>query len=427
MKLHHNTKNTKKAQRSNLHPTRHTTATHLRVATKAWLAVVCLTGVLIVRFPAQLSAATIEVSVALGDPVFKPANVSIQPGDTVKWTWGTPGHPHTVTSGVDKPNGLFDSGLHQSPFTFSYTFNSPGTFDYYCETHLAVNMVGQVIVGGGAPTPTPTPAPTAAPSIYLGNIATRLKVEAGDNTLIGGFIVSGPAGSSKKVLIRGLGPTLAKFGVPGVLADPFLELRDGLGALITSNNNWQQGDITQIPESFKTGIDPLESIIVRTLTVGSSGSTGFTAILKGANSETGVALAEVYDVDTTSLATLGNISTRGFVQKDDNVMIGGFIVSGSGQQKLVIRALGPTLGSFGISNPLADPLLELHDGNGATLQTNDNWQDSQAAEIQASGFAPVNASESVILRTLAPGSYTAIVRGVGNTVGVALVEVYTLP
>ncbi len=281
-----------------------------------------------------------------------------------------------------------------------------------------------------APTPTPTPVPTATPGptarpSYLGNIATRLKVEAGDNTLIAGFIVTGPAGATKKVLIRGLGPTLAQFGVPGVLTDPFLELFDESNALITSNDDWQQGDTSQIPDSFKN-IDPKEAIIVRTLTVGSSGTTRFTAVMKGANGETGVGLAEVYDLDTTSLATLGNLSTRGFVQQDDNVMIGGFFVSGTGSKKLAIRALGPTLRPFGISNPLEDPLLELHDGNGTTLLSNDNWQDTQGAEIQASGFAPQNASESVILTTLAPAGYTAIVRGVGNTVGVALVEVYTL-
>jgi hypothetical protein len=151
--------------------------------------------------------------------------------------------------------------------------------------------------------------------------------------------------------------------------------------------------------------------------------------VSGKNSGTGIALVEAYDLDQTLGPILANISTRGFVDTGDNVMIGGFIVgpTGSGDLNVLIRAIGPSLTDFGIDNPLLDPLLELHDSNGATLTTNDNWKDSQQAEIEATGLAPTNNSESAILQTLAPGGYTAIVRGVGDTTGVGLVEVYNLP
>lgn len=154
------------------------------------------------------------------------------------------------------------------------------------------------------------PSPSAGQPL---NIATRLQIPGGDNLLIGGFIINGPAGSTKKVLIRGLGPTLGKYGVPGPLADPLLELHDASGGLIVANDNWQEGDVSQIPADYRKGIDPLDSIVVATLTVGSNGSSNYTAILKGARGETGVGLAEVYDLDPASTAKLANIATRGLV------------------------------------------------------------------------------------------------------------------
>ena len=138
---------------------------------------------------------------------------------------------------------------------------------------------------------------------------------------------------------------------------------------------------------------------------------------------------------TSPTSWLGNISTRSFVQTGDNVMIGGFIVQGTGAKKVIIRAIGPELTQYGITNALANPTLELHDAAGALIGSNDNWQttiiggiitSNQVSDIQNSGHAPTAASESAIIANLAPGSYTAIVRGVSNTTGVALVEVYDL-
>ncbi|MDQ6810220.1 MAG: hypothetical protein M3Z64_12480, partial [Verrucomicrobiota bacterium] len=254
--------------------------------------------------------------------------------------------------------------------------------------------------------------------------ATRLKVEAGDNVLIGGFIIKGPANSTKQVLIRGMGPTLGKFGVPGVLADPSLELhyRDsgGVDHTIGSNDNWQEGDVSQVPSAYQPG-DAKESVIVATLTPGA-----YTAILKGAHGETGVGLAEIYDLDKGTVAQLGNIATRGYVQGGDDVMIAGFIVGGSEPAKMLVRALGPTLAQFGVNGALADPTLELHDADGNTISSNDEWRETQEVEILKAQLAPPNTHEPAILATLSPGNYTAIVRGKNNTVGIALVEAYNL-
>jgi hypothetical protein len=251
------------------------------------------------------------------------------------------------------------------------------------------------------------------------NISTRLKVLTGNDVLIGGFIVSGD--SNKQVLLRALGPTLTQFGVTGVLADPTLDLRDGTGGPIASNDDWKD---TQQAAINGTGLAPpndLESAILHTFTPGN-----YTAIVRGKNNTTGVGLVEAYDIDKAPGTTLTNISTRGFVDTGNNVMIGGFI-SGNGIVKVIVRALGPTLSQFGVPNVLADPTLELHDGNGTTIASNDNWADTQQAEIQASGFAPPNAFESAIIISRPPENTTAIVLGKSNTIGNALVEAYILP
>jgi hypothetical protein len=243
----------------------------------------------------------------------------------------------------------------------------------------------------------------------------------GTNVPIGGFIITGT--DSKKVIIRGIGPSLTQFGIQGALADPVLELHDRSGTLLTSNDNWQD---TQKAEIQATGIAPknaLESAIVSTLVPGT-----YTAILRGKNNGTGVGLIEVYDLDSTAKSQLANISTRGFVNTGANVLIGGTIIGpvGASSSKLLLRAIGPTLSSFGIASPLQDPTLELHNGNGVTIASNDNWKDSQQAAIQATGIAPTDDREAAILSTVVPGNYTAIVRGKNNTIGVALVEVYHL-
>jgi len=257
------------------------------------------------------------------------------------------------------------------------------------------------------------------PSLLL-NISTRLDVLTGDNVLIGGFIVTGTG--PKKVIVRGIGPSLANAvpPVPDALADPVLELHDASGTLAT-NDNWRD---TQEAEIIATGIPPtdnLESAIVRTLDPGA-----YTTILSGKNGGTGVGLVEVYDLDQAAASQMANISTRGFVEVGDNVMIGGFIVGDGGGVTVLVRAIGPSLAVQGVSGVLADPTLDLNDANGTVIASNDNWRSDQEAAIIATTIAPTNDAESAIEDTLVPGNYTAIVRGVNNTTGVALVEVYNL-
>jgi hypothetical protein len=271
----------------------------------------------------------------------------------------------------------------------------------------------------------------------LANISTRAFVQTGDNVVIGGFIVQGT--EPKRVIIRAIGPELTQYGVPNVLANPTLELHDGTGALIASNDNWQHTIIGGIITSDQRGDirnsghapgDGRESAIIAELPAGS-----YTAIVRGVNDTTGVALAEVYDLSTDSNSTLDNISTRAFVQTGDNVMIGGFIVQGTASKRVIVRAIGPELTRYGVPNAMANPTLELHDSTGAVIATNDNWRTTiiggiittnQVREITASGLAPADGRESAMVVELPAGNYTAIVRGVNNTTGVALVEVYDL-
>jgi hypothetical protein len=254
----------------------------------------------------------------------------------------------------------------------------------------------------------------AAPVTVLGNISTRLSVQTGDNVLIGGFIVTGT--QPKKVIVRAIGPSLP---VPGKLENPTLELYGPGGVLIQSNDDWkstQQGDIEA---TMLMPTNDLESAIIATLPA----NAGYTAIVRGINDTTGIGLVEAYDLDRTVDSKLGNLSTRGLVQTGDNVMIGGIIVVGTDPQRVLVRAIGPSLP---LAGTLADPTLELHDANGALLMSNDNWRDSQEAEIMATMIPPTNDAESAIIQTLAPSLYTAIVRGVNDTTGIALIEVYAL-
>jgi Glycosyl hydrolase family 99 len=264
----------------------------------------------------------------------------------------------------------------------------------------------------------------------LTNISTRLKVLTGDNVLIGGLIIAGS--DSMTVLFRALGPTLSAFNVPGVLADPTLELHttDNMGhdVVVATNDNWKESQQSAIAATGKAPPNDRESAVLQTLAPGN-----YTAIVRGKNNGTGVALVEAYDVSTGANSELVNTSSRGFVDTNANVMIDGFIVGSP--SNFLVRALGPTLGAppFNIPGAMTDPTLELHDANGALIASNDNWKvddqthQSQQAAITATGKAPPHDSESAILRTLAPDNYTAILKGKNNTTGIALLEVYNVP
>jgi hypothetical protein len=311
-------------------------------------------------------------------------------------------------------------------------------------------------------------ATLAATPANLSNIATRASVQTGDNVMIGGFIIEGAV--PKKVLIRARGPSLgaAPFNIPGTLANPFMQLFSG-STVIAQNDDWQTNDplcgnmgyaCGGVSEITATGLDPCqpnpgqstsppgctqESVIVITLPPGA-----YTAIVSGVGG-TGVGLVEVFDVDSGSLSKLANISTRGVVQTDDNVMIGGFIIEGSIAKTVLIRGRGPSLGGapFNIPKTLANSFIQLFSGSTAIAQ-NDNWQTNDplcgdmgfacggVSEITATGLDPCQpnpgestapsgcSQESVILITLPPGAYTAILSGVSNRTGVGLIEVFEL-
>ena len=246
----------------------------------------------------------------------------------------------------------------------------------------------------------------------MANISTRLRVETGDQVLIGGFIISGT--ESKNVIVRAIGPSLP---LAGTLADPTLDLHSDT-ALLASNDDWRSDQEAEIIASGFQPRDDKESAIIMTLTPGT-----YTAIVKGVNDATGQALVEVYDLDSATDSTLANISTRGFVQTDDDVLIGGFIFLGGDYPVALVRAIGPSLP---VSGALADPMLELHDTNGQTIVSNDDWRSNQESAIISTGLAPTSDAESAILAFLSPGPYTVIVRGKDNSTGLALVEVYQL-
>jgi PKD repeat protein len=306
-----------------------------------------------------------------------------------------------------------DDVVQTSP-TISHTFTKPGL---YAVRLVVTDSRGKVSSNTDLKfvEVTPFANPSAA---QLLNISTRLPVQTGDDILIGGFIITGT--DTKKIGIRAVGPSTK---VAGFLEDPTLELHDGTGALVASNDNWMDG--TERSEIEDVGLAPgdsRESAIIRTLDPGA-----YTAVVRGKNDGTGIGLVEAYDLNATNNSKLANLSTRGFVQTADNVMIGGFITGNRlGNVNVLVRAIGPSLAGK-VPNPLTDPVLELHDANGTTVAVNDNWQDSQGNEIQQTGLAPTDSHESAIMASLQVGSHTAIVRGVNGSTGNALVEVYNLP
>lgn len=279
------------------------------------------------------------------------------------------------------------------------------------------NLYGTTLGGFGTIFEVLISAPQNAKPARTLNISTRMRVGTADNALIGGFIVTGA--QPKKVLIRAIGPSLP---VAGAISDPTLELHDSSAGVIAANDNWKDSaDAQAIADTTIPPPNDLESAIIASLNPGS-----YTAVMRGAGDGTGVGLVEIYDLEAGSDSKLANISTRGFVETGDNVMIGGFITSGDLPAKVLVRAIGPSLANAGVSNALTDTTLELHDGQGGILANNDDWKDSQQADIEATTIPPSDDKESAIVATLSPGNYTAVVRGKAGTSGVGLVEVYSL-
>jgi hypothetical protein len=248
------------------------------------------------------------------------------------------------------------------------------------------------------------------------NLSTRLQVQTGDNALIGGFIIRGS--EQKKVVLRGIGPSL---NVPGKLEDPVIQVFNSSNVNIGGNDDWK----TDQQNVESTGLAPTndrESALVITLNPGT-----YTVVMRGKDNGTGIGLVEVYDVGLAANARLANVSSRGFIGLNDNILIGGFF---AGPQTaavtgVVLRAIGPSLAALGVPRPMQDPTLEVHNSDGDIVASNDDWESNQKSDIEALGLAPSDSRESaVLMRNFDPGAYTAIVRGKNNTVGVGLVEIY---
>lgn len=386
------------------------------------------------------SAAVSSSNIKLGQSVTVTANLSgVNPTGEIYLRGFRPDdnfcnnlNPEFTSTVTVNGNGKYTSDIFTPSTVGTYRFiTSYYGDDYNADVYGECGASGETVTVT-APTPTPTatpspipsPSPTATPSQF-GNISTRLNIGVGDNVLIGGFIINGPSGVPKKVMLRGIAPSLNVNGVPvpGRLSDPLLELHKPDGTIVTNDNWVEAANAFDIPADFRP-TDNRESVIVASLLPGA-----YTVLLKGAHGETGVGLVEAYDLEGASAAKLANISTRGLVQSGDSVMIGGFIVTGApdSAKRVMLRGIGPSLNVNGVpvSGRISDPLLELHKPDGS-IETNDNWRDAANVAQIPDGFQPTDDRESVIVTTLAPGAYTVIMRGAHGETGVGLVEAYQM-
>jgi cyclophilin family peptidyl-prolyl cis-trans isomerase len=343
-----------------------------------------------------------------------------------------------ATDPVKVPNVVSIPGIAEiapvpSPLTFSAFSTNPGRVEVRVSDQKllltgtasgpATITVTATDLDGASVTSTFSVNVIAAPA-RLANISTRLEVREGAEVLIGGFIMRGD--SPKRVLVRAVGPSLGSQGISNPLADPRLELYDSAN-VIGVNDNWGDGTKQDI---IDTGLNPSnarEAAVLVTLPSSSAG-VGYTVIVQGADSTPGIGLVEIYDLDSGPGSDLENIATRGRVDSNEKVMIGGFIISGTVPKNILVRASGPSLSAQGVAGAMNDPRLDLVDVNGNTLGANDDWEaNPQASDIQASGLAPSNPRESVLLQSLNPGAYTAIVSAADGSPGVGLVEIFQRP
>ena len=253
----------------------------------------------------------------------------------------------------------------------------------------------------------------------LVNLSTRALCKTGDAVLVNEFILQGTG--NETVVLRGIGPSLADLGVPDALEDPTSSLLNARGRTLDANDNWMDNpNADRIVAVGLQPTDPLESAMIDPLRHGT-----YTFVEQGTHRVQGVALPEIYDLSDGGLQ-LSAVGTRGLVSTEDNVMISGFIIADSSPISLLIRALGPSLADAGLHRVLPDPLLELHDGDGNLIFSNDNWRDTQEAEIEATGLAPTNDLESAMVVDLFPGKYAAVFSGVDETIGLGFLQIYSL-
>jgi hypothetical protein len=352
----------------------------------------------------------------------------------------TAGQQFVIIQSSGAITGTFAQGssvnIGGKSFTISYNANSvvlsisaaptPTATATATATPAATPTATATATPGASATPTATATPIAG---LVGNVSTRLPVGTGDNILIEGFIVQGPAGSTKNIIVRAIGPSLIPFGITDALANPTLEIHDSNDTIVATNDNWKTtqvgGIITgdqsqQINASGVAPGDDKESAIIANLAPGS-----YTALVRGAGNSVGTGVVDAYDLSGATAARLANIATRGLIQPGDKLMIAGFIIQ-NGPVRLVVRAIGPSLSAFGITNALPDTTLQLKDQNGATVIENDDWQSAQKAELESTGLQPTHPLEAAVVATILPGQYTAQVRGKPEATGIGVVQVYFL-
>ena len=339
------------------------------------------------------------------------------------------GSPAFTSSVEVNGNGQYNSGpfVPVAPGTYRFVATYQGDINNKTVSTTCNDPNESVVVTAPTPTPSPTPSatpsatPTATPSQAV-NLSTRVRAETGERVMIGGFIITGNV--AKSVVLRGLGPSLERFGITDLLLDPVIELRGSGGNLIFANDNWKDSQEALILATGLQPSDDRESAMVTALPPGA-----YTVILTGKNQTTGIGTVEVYDNDQASDSELANISTRGFVQTQDKVMIGGFTLGVTNNPtQIAARGLGPSLSQSGLNNVLADPTLELRDANGSLLKANDDWQSdsTSAAKLTANGLGLPDPKESGIFMLLPGGQFTAILAGKNGGIGVGLVEIYNL-
>ena len=316
-------------------------------------------------------------------------------------------HEFGHTLGLDHPD---EAGQHVTAIMNSKI----GDID----TVQADDIAGaEALYGEGPPYQSGPDAPV------LRNLSTRGFVGTGDDVVIGGFVVQGSQPAT--LILRAIGFSLSAAGIVGPLADPIITVYDSNQNQIATNDDWFTSADAETIASFH--LDPpnsRESALYLTLEPGA-----YTAVVQSFSDAqspptTGIGLFELYDLSTTG-GRAGNISTRGQVLGGDNVLIGGMIIGGIEAKTVIVRAIGPSLSGAGIANSLSNPMLELFDGNGTIVQSNDDWQQGPDTQtITEAGLAPSDPKESALFATLNPGAYTAIVEGVDGATGVGLVEVY---
>ncbi|HEY0368775.1 MAG TPA: peptidylprolyl isomerase [Chthoniobacterales bacterium] len=343
---------------------------------------------------------------------------------------------YTAGDAIRLPNIVSLPSISQiSPLVFSATSSNQSVATVTISgTHLLIKgrtlgtsqiKVTATDLDGLAVSQTFTATITSAPA-RLTNISSRAQCATGDNVLIGGFIVRGSG--NKRLIVRAIGPDLANFGVKNPIADPSFTLHD-VNAPFAANDNWGDDPQQQLVNDLgRAPVYPNEAATLTTVAATPDGSK-YTAVMVNNQGVNGIGLVEIFDYDSGAGSTLHNISSRGVVGTGDNIMIGGFIISGDGTRRIITRGLGPSLAEAGLSDVLENPVIDLRDVNGNRLSYNEGWQTGpDAEEIKSYKLDPKDPNESALAATLRAGNYTVLLSGMGiRPTGQALLEIYDGP